>query len=59
MTQREYIVCFHHPTYGSWAYAVNAEDEGHAKEQVLDAEPEAKNLFVSVARPEPNGGNDE
>ena len=40
----EYIVLFHHPVHGSWAYAVNAEDEDHAKEQVLELEPRAKNL---------------
>lgn len=50
---QKYIVLCKHPVRGSgYAFAVYADDEDHAKEQVLERLPTAKNLTVSMGTPE-------
>ena len=56
---KEYLVYFMHPEYGVWVYAVNADDEDHAKEQVLDAEPKATELHARLAASQPIRGEDD
>ena len=41
---RHYTVEFDHPIYGNHSYKFWAKDVLHAEEQLLDAEPSARNL---------------